>query len=354
MQKSVLMEQVKQSFLQLSKKDRSKLQVDAMRHHEVGYCLRCKIIWNLVKGNRPTSIHEHLGVSQSTITRVMHRFLDKSLEGLQDLRATNGPRKVEPAHLDFIEEVAHGSPLDHGFHRPTWTIELFLKLVTKKFSLAISSSTMSRLLKTMRITRKLPKPFVKCPWAKRRKNKRLKEIAALIESACKDTVILYVDEVDIHLNPKIGTDWMPEGVQKTVLTPGQNKKRYLAGALNHRTGQVTYVESDRKDSYLFIDQLWTLVQLDYPNAKHIHLILDNYSIHSSNLTQVAIDALSSRLTLHFLPPYCPDHNRIERVWKDLHDNVTRNHPWTTIEKLLKAVRRYIKQRNKHKNVKPAI
>jgi transposase len=29
--------------------------------------------------------------------------------------------------------------------------------------------------------------------------------------------------------------------------------------------------------------------------------------------------------LHFLPPYCPDDNRIERLWKDLHDNVTRNH-----------------------------
>ena len=31
------------------------------------------------------------------------------------------------------------------------------------------------------------------------------------------------------------------------------------------------------------------------------------------------------MVLHFLPPYCPDHNRIERLWKDLHDNVTRNH-----------------------------
>ena len=46
----------------------------------------------------------------------------------------------------------------------------------------------------------------------------------------RDEVAVYVDEVDIHLNPKIGPDWMLCGQQKTVLTPGKNEKRYLAGA----------------------------------------------------------------------------------------------------------------------------
>ncbi len=47
-------------------------------------------------------------------------------------------------------------------------------------------------------------------------------------------VAVYEDEVDIHLNPKIGLDWMGCGQQKEVLTPGQNVKRYLAGALDTR------------------------------------------------------------------------------------------------------------------------
>ena len=76
-----------------------------------------------------------------------------------------------------------------------------------------------------------------------------------------------------------------------VLTPGKNKKHYLAGALDARTDELTYVQSDHKDSYLFIDQLWTLVERDYPDASRIHLILDNYSILCSKLTQLARDAL---------------------------------------------------------------
>jgi hypothetical protein len=38
------------------------------------------------------------------------------------------------------------------------------------------------------------------------------------------TVAVYEDEVDIHLNPKIGPDWMTRGQQKEVMTPGKNEK----------------------------------------------------------------------------------------------------------------------------------
>ena len=39
---------------------------------------------------------------------------------------------------------------------------------------------------------------------------------------------------------------MNRGTQKEVLTPGQNKKRYLAGMVNAVTGELTVVEGDRK------------------------------------------------------------------------------------------------------------
>lgn len=40
--------------------------------------------------------------------------------------------------------------------------------------------------------------------------------------------VFYEDEVDIHLNPKIGADWQLRGQQKRFITPGQNEKYYLA------------------------------------------------------------------------------------------------------------------------------
>ena len=191
-----------------------------------------------------------------------------------------------------------------------------------------------------------PKPTVGCPWPQRRKNRRLGEIERLVENLLPDEVSVYVDEVDIHLNPKIGPDYMLRGTQKTVLTPGKNEKRYLAGALNARTGRLTWVEANRKDSNLFVRQLWQLAKQDYSQACCIHIILDNYKIHSSQHTQLALGALGSRVKLHFLPPYCPDHNRIERTWRDLHDNVTRNHTCRTMNELMDEVRDYLVTRDK--------
>ena len=72
------------------------------------------------------------------------------------------------------------------------------------------------------------------------------------------TIPFYEDEVDIHLNPKLGADWMMRGKQKKVATPGQNRKHYLAGALHAGTGNVTYVASDSKDTDLFLSLLQTL------------------------------------------------------------------------------------------------
>jgi transposase len=98
----------------------------------------------------------------------------------------------------------------------------------------------------------------------------------------------------------------------------------LAGALDVSTGEVHWVEGERTTSALFISLLEALLQ-KYPQAPIVHVILDNYRIHSGPITQAALAGANGRIQLHFLPPYCPQENRIERVWLDLHANVTRNH-----------------------------
>jgi transposase len=265
--------------------------------------------------------------------------VQEGLIGLVDRREDNGEPKITEDDEELLLMAAAQSPQDYGYDRPTWTLELFILVLAEKTGTEVSTTTMSRTLARIQVRLKRPKPIVLCPWKKARRTRRLNEIQRLLGSIPQDEVVLYVDEVDIHLNPKVGVDWMPRGLQKRVVTPGKNAKLYLAGALNARTGRLTYVEGDRKTSDLFIDQLWTLVLEDYPNAKRIHLILDNYRIHKSGRTQIALDALSEKVELHFLPPYCPDHNKIERTWKDLHDNVTRNHRCTSMKQLMAEVRK---------------
>ena len=52
------------------------------------------------------------------------------------------------------------------------------------------------------------------------------------------------------------------------------------------------------------------------------------------------------MKLHFLPPYGPDPNRIERVWRDLHAEVTRNHQCRSMNQLMHDVDAYLRTRNR--------
>lgn len=190
-----------------------------------------------------------------------------------------------------------------------------------------------------------PKPTVGCPWSKAAKTRRLNAIEKLLESLPANEVAYYEDEVDIHLNPKIGPDWMVCGQQKEVATPGKNEKRYLAGAQSVLNKEMIWVEGERKNSMLFIRLLWALVQR-HPDATMIHVILDNYSIHhTQQVTTTLQTPQGQRIKLHFLPPYCPDYNRIERTWQDLHANVTRNHRCKSMKELMQNVHNYLQRRN---------
>ena len=64
----------------------------------------------------------------------------------------------------------------------------------------------------------------------------------------------------IHLDPKIGPDWMLPGTQRLVITPDNNERRYLAGAYEPLRGRLVYVEGERKASWLFLNLLRALLE----------------------------------------------------------------------------------------------
>ena len=102
--------------------------------------------------------------------------------------------------------------------------------------------------------------------------------------------------MDVRLNPKIGRDWMPRGHRRVVVTPGQNRKRFVAGALNALTGKLTWVGGTSKASLLFQALVWKLAA-EYRGARRIHIILDNYVIHSSRSTQRFLAQFGDRVVL---------------------------------------------------------
>jgi len=326
---------------------RVKLTLRRMRRqtNDKGLAERCQIVLLTAKGRRRAAIAEGVGCSVSWVNRVVARFRDHGVPGLLDRREDNGQTKVDEWFLSTLYDVVDASPQDHGYPRPTWTRELLAKVMHRLTGVKVHPATMSRALQRLGARLARPRPTVGCSWPKRRRNRRLAQIGRTLAALGPGEVAVYLDEVDVHLNPKIGLDWMNRGTQKRVPTPGNNVKRYLCGAMDAATGLLTWVRAERKNSLLVVAMLRKLAGETYPEATVIHVVLDNFSIHDSKIVRAAVAELGGRVKLHFLPPYCPQSNRIERVWLDLHANVTRNHRCTGMDELMRQVSNYLAARN---------
>lgn len=303
------------------------------------------VIVNLLHGRSPSQTAEVLSIARSTVYRVAARFRQWGEAGLLDGREDNGERKLDERYLAMLYRVVKSKPGRHGWRRPTWTREMLVETLRRQTGVRVHVATMSRALAMINARRGRPRPTVRCPWSERAKERRIRMIRGLQRHLPRGHVLVYEDEVDIHLNPKIGLDWMVRGQQKVVVTPGKNDKRYLAGALDAATGRLTWVEGARKCSFLFVQLLQKLCAV-YPHAQVIHVVLDNYCIHTSHITQQAILGLGGRIVLHFLPPYCPEENKIERLWEDLHGEVTRNHCCPNITALMHEVRGFLRRHSR--------
>jgi len=159
--------------------------------------------------------------------------------------------------------------------------------------------------------------------------------------------LVFADELELHLLPKVGAPWMLRGPRLAIVTPGQDRRCYIAAALDFRTGQLIHRTGPKKNRFLFLDLLRALDRV-YAGAdfRRVYVVADNYSIHTAGDVCRWL-ACHPRFVLLWLPRYCPKANPSERVFGDWHDQITRNHGHRTLSPLLAEVQRYWRRRARH-------
>lgn len=333
--------------IELSTRERKTLFHAARSKHATIPSTWAQVILGYSLGQGCDRLSAVLGLAPSTVINIGLRYLKEGIQGLIDRRCFNGGRKVTKAFKEALLLIVSASPLDFKYSRPTWTRELLAKVLKALTLIEVSRTTVGRICKELKINWKTARPICRCPWTKGKKKRKIAKLRKLVKRQTMQEPVFYSDEVDVHLNPKIGKDWTPAKTQRQIVTPGQNKKWYFAGAFNRITGALIAVEGPSKRSELFIELLKEL-RNRYRSAKILHLIVDNYIIHTSKITTEYIETTkrteeseSPEIKLHFLPPYSPEANPIERKWQDLHSNVTRNHQCKTIEELVEQAALFI-------------
>lgn len=152
--------------------------------------------------------------------------------------------------------------------------------------------------------------------------------------------LLFEDESMIRDYQAIGRTWFIRGKQCLIPTYGQHKGLKLIGTLEYETGEIFCVEEENYDAKTFLGFLRKLLST-YPVGK-IVMILDNARIHHAKLIQPFLEENRNRLELVFLPPYSPELNLMEGVWKWLKESVIQNVFFGNVQKIVLAVRAFFK------------
>ncbi|OUB14129.1 IS630 family transposase [Bacillus thuringiensis serovar yunnanensis] len=135
-------------------------------------------------------------------------------------------------------------------------------------------------------------------------------------------ILFYEDETHIRDYQALHTSWFLRGKQKQIPTYGRHASVTLFGAVNMSNGYLHCMEATACNATAFQEFLQYVVK-ENPH-KHIVMVLDNARIHHAKLLKPFLRKNSQRLTLIFLPPYSPNLNLLERIWKWLKESVISN------------------------------
>lgn len=272
-------------------------------------------------------------VSSDLIAAVTRQFRSGGVAAVlaPGTSATTAPGWVFQV-LHWLQSV---TPRAFGFFRARWTCGVLAVLLWEERQVRTSPETIRRQLHRQNYVWRRPRPVLGP--SDPAYDQKVRRIQQLLRSLPADETAVFQDEVDVHLNPKLGSMWMLRGQQAEVKTPGNNVQRHLAGSLVWRTSTlIVSPPGTRRNTALFLAHLDDL-RRRLRTYRKIHVICDNAAFHKSRAVQKYLERWSHRIALHYLPTYAPETNPIERVWWHLHETITRNHQCATIEELLREV-----------------
>jgi len=294
-------------------------------------------------GRSPTEIARVLFCSRTTVYAVVTRFIREEQAAFND-RKMRGPKPLvgQPAS-EYIERLLEqDSPTEHGWLRSRWSCKLLAVELFKERAALVSRETVRRVIHRMGFRWRRPRPV---PPEKdsadqqEQKRRRLLDVLSMVKRAGA----FFQDETRLETNPKVGLCWMRKGSQRRLKTPGTNRKVWISGALNFRTGGFHWVSGERKNDELFI-KLLDQLRRTYRCHTELHLAVDNDASHTSKRVERYVEDSDGRIRLHPLPSWSPESNPVELVWWSLHEAVSRNHECLGLDEMVEFAEGYFKER----------
>jgi len=164
----------------------------------------------------------------------------------------------------------------------------------------------------------------------------IKAYEALLNGLENDESVVFADAVHPEYQSRPAHGWFPRDEKVAIKATSGRKRLNIHGAFDLETSRLTWLEGERISAETTLSLLKKL-EAAYPDKRVIHVFLDNARYHHAKMLHPWLERPGCRIKLHFLPPYAPNLNPIERLWGIMHQHITHNKYYPTFTEFVDAV-----------------
>ena len=191
-------------------------------------------------------------------------------------------------------------------------MDMVTEMIRKEFGVTVRARTLRRWLRRIGFSWRKDRYVPYRSVSKERQEEFKREVGERAAQRRADGMTVFAEDeaaVQRSQNPAYG--WRPTGGREQVRTSFSRESVRIFGAMSQDELRIKIVESTNSEAFReFLEE----IRRDRPR---LFMVLDNASYHKSKAVREYVESAGGDVELEFLPPYTPQLNPVETVWRDL-------------------------------------
>ena len=264
------------------------------------------------KGHSIRRIARDLKTAYSTIRDWLLRMRDRGLKGRFNARPKGRRAKLPLQIIRTVRRWLKRSPKKCGFETGSWQMDMVIEMIRKEFGVTARARTLRRWLRRIGFSWRKDRYVPYRSVSKERQEEFKREVGERAAQRRADGMAVFAEDeaaVQRSQNPAYG--WRPTGGREQVRASFSRESVRIFGAMSQDELRIKIVESTNSKTFReFLED----IRRDRPR---LFMVLDSASYHKSKAVREYVESTGGDVELEFLPPYTPQLNPVETVWRDL-------------------------------------